>query len=473
MAAPERVAAYLRTKLRALTDGEAIPSVRALVAELSVSPLTVQKAFAILRREGLVEPLAGRGTFRVAPSPAAPAVTPTDFAWQALPLGARPPMEESFTRLVAGAPPGAASLVGGYPDETLQPQALLARAAAHVARRGTGFRRQPTAGNADLAAWFAAELTRGFGAPRSSSDILVTSGGQAALTTVFRALAIPGAPALVDSPTYVGALAALRAAGMRPIPVPTDREGVLPDALAAAFARTNASVYYAQPTFANPTGASLSFERRRAVLEVAARARAFVVEDDYARDLALEGQAPAPLVAIDPAHVIHVRSLTKVVAPGLRVAAVSAHGPVRARLLSALAVSEPFVSGLLQEIALELVTSPGWQKHLARLTDTLRARRDLCLSHLARWKVKVHVEPPLGGYTLWVRLPDSISPDRVARLAARADVAVMSGASWFAAEALASFLRVSFFGAPIDVLGPAMATLGRAVERAARPTNSR
>ena len=121
--------------------------------------------------------------------------------------------------------------------------------------------------------------------------------------------------------------------GLRPVPVPTDEHGVRPELLAGAFALTGARVFYCQPLYANPTGATLSADRREAVLEVVASAGAFLIEDDWARDLRIDGEAPPPLAASDPdGHVVYVRSLTKSAAPGLRVAAVSARGAAGARL---------------------------------------------------------------------------------------------------------------------------------------------
>jgi aspartate/methionine/tyrosine aminotransferase len=179
----------------------------------------------------------------------------------------------------------------------------------------------PLEGIAQLRGWFAAQVGGGVG----EADVIVCLGGQAALAACLRALAAPGAPVLVESPTYLGALAAARAAALDPVPVPTDADGVLPDQLARAFAATGARVFYCQPTYANPHGAVLTAARRAQVLEIARDAGAFVIEDDPFRDLALDGDPPPPLLHGDTAgHVVHVRSLTKSAAPGLRGCAVVA-----------------------------------------------------------------------------------------------------------------------------------------------------
>ncbi len=101
------------------------------------------------------------------------------------------------------------------------------------------------------------------GAGATADDVLVTAGGQSGLSIAFRAIAGPGSPVLVESPTYPGALAAARAAGLSPVPVPIDEHGLRPDLLEEAFARSGARLLYCQPTYQNPTGTILAAERRR------------------------------------------------------------------------------------------------------------------------------------------------------------------------------------------------------------------
>ena len=278
-----------------------------------------------------------------------------------------------LAELLATPPGGALALSSGYLDPRLQPTAAMAAALARAGRRPGAWERGPVEGVAALRAWFAREAGGRFGA----HDVVICPGGQAALVTAVRALAPPGGSVVVESPTYRGALAAVRAAGLTPVPVPSDADGVRPEMLADALERTGARVAYLQPLHANPHGADLSAERRAAVMEVAARSGAFLIEDDWARDLTIDGPAPPPLAADDPdGHVVYVRSLSKGASPGLRVAAVAARGPAGVRLRSARIVEDLFVSAPLQLAALELVSSPGWRRHLKALRAGLRERRD-------------------------------------------------------------------------------------------------
>ncbi|MFD2349584.1 aminotransferase class I/II-fold pyridoxal phosphate-dependent enzyme [Nonomuraea ferruginea] len=145
-----------------------------------------------------------------------------------------------------------------------------------------------------------------------ADDILVTAGGQSALSMAFRAIAGPGDPVLVESPTYPGAIAAARAAGLRPVPVPMDADGLRPGLLADAFGMTRARLLYCQPTHHNPTGAVLAPPRRREIIDAARAAGAFVIEDDFARHLGHGTPVPPPLLADDrDGTVIYLTSLTK------------------------------------------------------------------------------------------------------------------------------------------------------------------
>lgn len=441
--APARVVAALRAVLEGANPGASLPGVRALCEELHASPNTVQRAIAVLSREGRIETIPGRGSFvrGVAPAPRG-----GDLGWQSAALGARPRRAEDMDFLLQPVPEGEISFRGGYPDESIQPLAALQAAITRACRRPGVWGRQPSEGNPDLRAWFAREASPALG----MADALVLPAGQAALATILRALCPAGAPVLMESPTYAGALGIARAAGMVVVPVPTDAEGVLPDALAAAFRATGARVFYCQPTLANPTGSTLSLARRRAVLAAAEAAGAFVIEDDFAHDLSTT-PVPPRLVALDPGRVIYVRSLTKSTAAGLRIAGVCARGPVAARLRAARGVDDLFVSGPLQEAALELVSGPTWAKHLHNLVRVLTERRHAAVAALARsWPAARLTHVPAGGFHLWIELPEGHDDLEFVRQAAAAGVHLSPGRMWFPAEPPGSFVRLSYSAAKLE-----------------------
>ncbi|MFH8992220.1 PLP-dependent aminotransferase family protein [Streptomyces sp. NPDC017940] len=459
------LAQRLRSELDRYSPGEKLPSSRALVERFRVSPVTVSRALAQLAAEGLVVTRPGAGAFRTQPQGAgAAAAAVGDTSWQEVSLSADAATEvvprsvdaTGVLATLAAPPPGVVEFSGGYLHASLQPERAMAAALARAGRRPGVWDRPPAEGLPELREWFA----RGIGGAFTAADVLITAGGQSALTTTLRALAPPGAPVLLESPTYPGLLAIARAAGLRPVPVPVDTEGVRPDLLAAAFRATGARVFVCQPLFQNPTGAVLSAERRPEVLRIADEAGAFVVEDDFVRRLVHEdaGPLPRPLAADDrDGVVVHVCSLTKATSPNFRVSALAARGPVLERLRAIQVVDHFFVPRPLQEAALELVGSPAWPRHLRTVAVELRDRRDAMAAAL-RLGLPELVLPhvPVGGYHLWLRLPDGTDESALAAAASRAGVAVAPGRPYFAAEPPAGHLRISFAA----LAGPAEITEG-------------
>ncbi|MEU3919078.1 PLP-dependent aminotransferase family protein [Streptomyces sp. NPDC029004] len=448
----------LKRELDRYSAGEKLPSSRALVERYRVSPVTVSRAIAQLAAEGLVVTRPGAGAFRAQPRTGiGPA--PGDTSWQEVTLSADATTElvpravdaSGVLATLAAPAPGVVEFNGGYLHHSLQPERAMAAALARAGRRPGAWGRPPTDGLPELREWFA----RSLGENSSAADVLITAGGQSALTTALRALAPPGAPVLVESPTYPGMLAIARAAGLRPVPVPVDAQGVRTDLLAAAFKATGARVFVCQPLFQNPTGAVLAPERRGDVLRIAREAGAFVVEDDFARRLVHEdaGPLPGPLAADDhDGVVVHVSSLTKATSPSLRVGMLAARGPVLERLRAIHVVDTFFVPRPLQEAALELVGSPAWNRHLRSVAAELKARRDAMSAALSLGLPELalpHI--PSGGYHLWLRLPDGTDEAALLSAALRAGVAVATGRPYFCAEPPAGHVRLSFAG----VAGPA------------------
>ncbi|MFY4719833.1 PLP-dependent aminotransferase family protein [Streptomyces sp. LaBMicrA B280] len=422
------LAEQLRRELDRYSPGGKLPSSRALVERFRVSPVTVSRALAQLAAEGLVVTRPGAGAFRARPrTPEAPA---GDTSWQEVALSAdgaadlvpRTVDATGVTVSLAAPPPGVLEFNGGYPHPSLQPEQAMAAALARAGRRPGAWGRPPLEGLPELREWFAREI-----------------GG---------AVTPPGAPVLVESPTYPGMLALARAGGLRPVPVPVDRDGVRPELLADAFRATGARVFVCQPLFQNPTGAVLAPGRRAEVLGIARAAGAFVVEDDFVRRLvhADAGPLPRPLAADDPdGVVVHVGSLTKATSPSFRVSALAAHGPVLERLRAIQVVDSFFVPRPLQEAALELVGSPAWPRHLRTLSGELKERRDAMTSALAlRLPELALPHVPSGGYHLWARLPEGTDDDAFSAAALRAGVALTPGRPYFSAEPPAPYVRLSF-----------------------------
>lgn len=443
----ERIATELRAQIASAAAGTRIPATRQLTERFAASPVTVQQAVRLLVREGLVESRPGAGTF-VRPSAPAPRA---DFAWQTAALGPVPSDAGTVGSTLQDAAGDAIALHSGYPTDDLLPVRAVRAAIARASRSRSAVDRPPQAGLPELRTWFAhevAEAAPSGGAAPSAADVQVMPGGQSALSSVFRALARPGDAVLMESPGYWGAIAAARQAGLTVVPLPRERSTGAVDTvvLTEAFERTRARLFYAMPHFANPTGGVWSPREAARILAVVRENGAFLIEDDWAHDFALDTPV-RPLVAQDAdGHVVYVRSLTKSVSPAIRIAAVIARGPAGSRIRTDRVIDGLYVSGVLQTAALDVVTAPGWAAHGRRMRDQLRQRRDalatLVDSHLPGTLTAL----PAGGLNLWLRLPDGADAEGFAARAASRGVLVSPGAEWFPAEPTGPFVRLNYSG---------------------------
>ncbi|CRZ16873.1 aminotransferase-like domain-containing protein [Mycolicibacterium neworleansense] len=461
----ERIVSGLRKWIGTAPPGAQLPSNRALVAEYAASPVTVAKAMRTLRSLGLVESRPGVGTFvrtvRTARLP--------DYGWQTAALRspqARVPALSTPLRSVA---PDVIAFHSGYPVRELLPERLVRTACARAGRGDAALSPAPAPGRPDLQAWFAQELAEAFGAGvtvPTAREVIVLPGSQSGLSSIFRALVGFGQPMLIESPSYWGAILAAAQCGVRLVPVPSGPRGPEPEELSRAFAESGARVFYAQPNYANPTGAQWEPELAAEILEVVRRHGAFLVEDDWAHDFGIDS-SPRPVAASDDAgHVIYLRSLTKSVSPSIRVGAMVARGPARDRILADRGAESMYVSGLLQAAALDVVTQPAWRTHLRDLRQQLRARRDLLIAAVTEHAPGTQLEQiPRGGLHLWLRLPDATNLQRLVRDCEAESVLVAAGNEWFPAEPSGPYLRLNYSGPDPQRFAEGAQVIGRALDR--------
>lgn len=460
-----RIVADLRAWVSAASPGARLPSSRELVAQHQASPVTVQKALRALALEGLVESRPGVGTFVRVPRTA----RPVDYGWQTAALRSPRAHLRTPSSALRTAPHDTIALHSGYPARELLPERLVRSALTRAARADVAVGRAPAAGLPELQSWFADELAevtpRGV-TPPTPSDVVVLPGSQSGLSSVFRALVPPGEPLVMESPTYWGAILAAEQSGVRIVPLPSGPRGPDPAELDRAFRESGARVFYAQPSYANPTGAQWPTELHQQVLDVVRARGAFLVEDDWAHDFGITS-TPSPIAALDDAgHVVYLRSLTKSVSPALRVAAVVARGPARHRILADREAESMYVSSVLQAAALDVVTHPGWRTHLRHLREQLRTRRDLLVDSVQRLAPLADVlHVPAGGLNLWARLPDGTDLRGLVDECERRGLLVAPGQEWFPAEPAGPFVRLSYAGPDPGAFPEGARILGEVLER--------
>ncbi len=345
--------------------------------------------------------------------------------------------------------PGVISFAGGLPEPALFDVAGLREAFAGALAddvAGRSLQYSTTEGDPALRAAAAALMTAR-GVPSAADDLLITSGSQQALTLLATALLDPGDVVLVEEPSYLAAIQAFQLAGARVVPVACDDDGVLPDALEAAAVAEAARLVYLIPTFQNPTGRTLPLERRRAIAQIAERVGLWLVEDDPYGELRYSGDPVAPLAAQPGAEdrTLSLSTLSKVVAPGLRIGWVRPPQALRAPLVVAKQAADLHTSTIDQAAAAIWLASADLPAHIAGLRDVYRERRDALLDGLAEglppgssWN------QPAGGMFVWARLPEMYDAQDLLREAIARDVAFVPGAPFFAGPPDPQALRLSF-----------------------------
>jgi DNA-binding transcriptional MocR family regulator len=402
-----------RVQAGSLGAGERLPPVRALAADLSVTPETVAAAYKHLIEEGYLRGEVGRGTFVAAPPLRAEEDPLAPFeAGGALPPFARPTGQQANREILRLASrPGVVSFAASVAAAELAPVAALDEALSAALRDDgpTALQVGPTEGYAPLRAHIA-EMVQRRGIQADEHTVCVTSGCQQGIDLAAKVFVGSGDAVLVEQPSFLGALEAFRARGARIVGVPIEADGLRVDALPSLIQRHRPKLLYCMPTYQNPTGRSLSPEKRRALLRVAAAHDLPIVEDDSAGFLNLDSdRAPPSLKADDHAgYVIHLGTFSKLIAAGLRLGWLIADPPVFEKLVAAKYASDLSSDALIQRAVHRLLAGGVLSSHIRRARDAYRHRRDALLTALRRpglLPADTAFDTPEGGFNLWLELP--------------------------------------------------------------------
>jgi DNA-binding transcriptional MocR family regulator len=447
-----------------LEPGSKLPPTRELAAEAGVNHLTAARAYRKLAELGYVTAQVGRGTFVRTLAPAGSASHGDD--WQVYAL---PPDEISYSEQVLADSFALAnredvlSLAIGWPSPQTYPTQELARIASGVFEDvgGEALSYLPAEGLFELRERLAARGRR-YGWAEDADEIVVTSGAQQAIALTVRAALEPGDVAVVESPTFIGMLTALRGSGARVFGVPVDENGMDVEGLEHLLARHEVKLVALQTACQNPTGRSLSDERRARLAELSVERNFFVIEDRVYADMHFDGELRRPLRELAPAHVIYVNSLSKVVGGGLRSGWVAARGPVRDRIAMLKMEADFHSPTLIQHMAARWLATEAYERHVEGTIPFYRERRDALLAALERHMPgEYHADPPEGGHHVWVTLARPLDERVLYAEAARGGVMFTPGGAVTAERRSQTSLRLSF-----SLLGPEQ--LDEGVRRLAR-----
>lgn len=302
--------------------------------------------------------------------------------------------------LALGERPGVISLAGGLPSAPHFPVEETLTAVGDLLRRGPeALQYSSTEGIPALREWVAAR--HGVG----TEQVIVTHGSQQALDLVARATLDEGDPVALADPGYVGAIQAMRLGGGVLVALPTDADGLCVEALDERLgAGLRPRLVYVVPNFHNPTGATLSARRARRLAHLADHFGFLILEDDPYADIRFSGHAPPPLATLTD-RVVSIRTISKVLFPGLRVGWVVAPASLAPSLALVKQAVDLHTSTLAQSLALDLLTRPGF---LTRHVGLLRAHygdqaRVLVGTLTAAFGADLEITPAEGGLFLWGR----------------------------------------------------------------------
>jgi 2-aminoadipate transaminase len=351
--------------------------------------------------------------------------------------------------------PDIISFAGGLPAPEVFPVKEFQQACNHVLENfgAQALQYSTTEGYRPLREMIARHTAR-YSVSVCPENILITSGSQQALDFIGRLFINRGDYIVVESPTYLGALQAWNAYGAQYIPVRADENGMVVEELETAL-RIGPKFIYVLPNFQNPSGSTLSLERRQKIVELADKYGVPIVEDDPYGQLRYEGEHLPSIVYLDSkfrgdngtytGNVIYLSTFSKLLAPGLRLAWVIAPVEVIRRLVMTKQAADLHTASFNQYVAYEVGKGGFLDEHVKLIRSTYKERRDVMLEMMDEmFPAEVKWTRPQGGMFLWGMMPECMDAADVLKVAVERKVAFVPGAAFHATGGGRNTMRLNF-----------------------------
>ncbi len=374
--------------------------------------------------------------------------------------------------------PDIISFAGGLPAPEVFPLKEFQAACNHVleTQGAQALQYSTTEGYLPLREMIARHNSR-FSVDVTADNVLITSGSQQALDFIGRLFINRGDYVVVESPTYLGALQAWNAYGAQYISVPVDEQGMIVEKLEEAL-RFGPKFIYVLPNFQNPSGCTLSLERRMKLVELADKYGVPIIEDDPYGQLRYEGEHIPSVATLDSRYhnedgdeytgnVIYLSTFSKLLAPGLRLAWVIAPPQVIRKLVMTKQAADLHTSSFNQHVAFDVAKGGFLDDHVKVIRATYKERRDVMLEMMAEmFPPEVRWTKPQGGMFLWGVLPENLDAAEVLKVAVERKVAFVPGAAFHANGGGANTMRLNFSFASPDVIREGVTRLGVTLKEA-------
>ena len=371
--------------------------------------------------------------------------------------------------------PGIISFAGGFPDSAMFDVDGIREAAnqALATEPGAALQYGATEGYQPLREQLAAFM-QSKGAQVAADQLIVTTGSQQALDLLGKCLVDPDSKAIVEGPTFLATIQCFRLYGAELISAPIDGEGVQVDELERLITEHKPKFVYLIPTFGNPSGAMLSLERRKRVLELAVKYQTLIIEDDPYGDLYFDAPPPPSLLALSEQlpgsrdWLVHCGSLSKVLSPGLRVGWMIAPAELLAKATMCKQFSDAHTSTFAQATAAQYLKAGRMPATLAHVRKVY-AERAQAMGDALRKELGDAIEfvQPQGGLFVWARLTGAggkvADGNVLAKRAIEKGVAFVPGTPFFCANPDHATFRLSFATADVDKIREGVARLGQAI----------
>lgn len=320
----------------------------------------------------------------------------------------------------------------------------------------------PTDGYAPLREWVANSLSIE-GATILPDQVLMVSGSQQGLDLLGKVLIDEGSKVAVETPSYLGALQAFSVYGPEFVSIPTDENGLMPESVVTAA--QGARLLYALPNFQNPTGRTLSLERRVALVETCAHMGLPLIEDDPYGALSYRGTPLPKMLTMNPQGVVYMGSFSKVLTPGIRLGYVVAPQTLVRKLEQAKQATDLHTAQLTQMVVHEVIKDGFLDQHIPEIRALYSSQCDAMLTALTEFfPAGVSWTKPEGGMFIWVTLPPHMDSMQLLDEAIAQNVAFVPGAPFYANNPERNTLRLSFVTVSPERIREGVAKLGKLIK---------